>query len=348
MGVEERKKFLSIETTLSPTSSAPTTARTATSTTTPTTVPTTTSTTTPTTVPTDAPTTTVPPAPGPVVLGDLITLSTSKRDIRILKESAVKFKDIGTFLLSDDTGARVITIANTAHGDQVETVRTIYIEWMREVEDHSWKKLIKCFRDVQLNSLARDLEVHFGLTSPSDNAAESATPSLSSSSSAVPPTSQPCLSVSAAPASSTTATTTTNTPVSESSTVSTTTASVPSPSLSSPPVSSTTTNTTTNTPAINEKKKEDDVISDRDLAVIARHYLKDWEKLRPFLRLSRAQKKEIARSYSRDYELQKQECLEVWKEEMGREATYQALISAAEEAGDQQLPDNIRDMLEKT
>ena len=39
---------------------------------------------------------------------------------------------------------------------------------MEEGEDHSWKKLIQCFRDVQLNSLARDLELHFGLPSPSD------------------------------------------------------------------------------------------------------------------------------------------------------------------------------------
>ncbi|CAI8058445.1 hypothetical protein GBAR_LOCUS31785 [Geodia barretti] len=45
--------------------------------------------------------------------------------------------------------------------------------------------------------------------------------------------------------------------------------------------------------------------------------------------------------------LQKRECLEVWKEKRGREATYRALISAAEEAGDQLLADNIRDMLEK-
>ena len=103
-----------------------------------------------------------------LVLGDLITLSTSKREISILKESAVKFKDIGTFLLRDDTGARVSAIANAAFGDQVGAVRMIYIEWMREDEDHSWKKLIKCFRDVQLNSLARELELHFGLPSHSD------------------------------------------------------------------------------------------------------------------------------------------------------------------------------------
>jgi hypothetical protein len=157
-GVEETKKFLSIETPLSPTSSAPTTAPTATSTTTPTTVPTTTSTTTSTTAP-------APPAPGQVVLPDLIKLSSSKRDIRILKESAGKYTQIGALLLRDDTGAIVSAIEQS---DRVGTVESIYRQWIQEDEDHSWEKLIQCFRDVQLNSLARDLELHFGLTSPSD------------------------------------------------------------------------------------------------------------------------------------------------------------------------------------
>ena len=105
---------------------------------------------------------------GQVVLPDLIKLSTSKRDIRILEESAAKFRQIGALLLRDDTGAIVSGIAYTAFGNHVEAVRMIYEKWMREDEDHSWKKLIQCFRDVQLNSLARDLELHFGLTSPSD------------------------------------------------------------------------------------------------------------------------------------------------------------------------------------
>ena len=70
--------------------------------------------------------------------------------------------------MRDDTGARVSAIANAARGDQLEAVRKIYETWMQEDEDHSWKKLIKCFRDVQLNSLAKDLELHFGLPSPSD------------------------------------------------------------------------------------------------------------------------------------------------------------------------------------
>ena len=102
---------------------------------------------------------------GQVVLPDLIKLSTSKRDIRILKESAVKYTEIGTLLLRDDTGAIVSGIEQS---DQVKTVSSIYQQWIQEDEDHSWKKLIQCFRDVQLNSLARDLELHFGLPSPSD------------------------------------------------------------------------------------------------------------------------------------------------------------------------------------
>ena len=102
--------------------------------------------------------------PGQVVLCDLIKLSTSKRDIRIEKQSAVKFRDIGVFLLRDDTGARVRGIAKAALGDQDQAIRMIYEIWIQEDEDHSWKKLIKRLRDVQLNSLAGDLELHFGLT----------------------------------------------------------------------------------------------------------------------------------------------------------------------------------------
>ena len=92
--------------------------------------------------------------------------------------------------------------------------------------------------------------------------------------------------------------------------------------------------------------KLDDVISRKSLTVIARDHLNNWKTLGPFLDLTRQQETAIAYS-SPDFGLQKRECLEVWKEKRGKEATYRALISAAEEAGDQLLADNIRDMLEK-
>ena len=73
-------------------------------------------------------------------------------------------------LQKDDTGAVVEAITKTALGYPVEAVRMIYERMIQKDEDHSWKKLAKCFRDVQLNSLARYIiEQHFGLPSPSSD-----------------------------------------------------------------------------------------------------------------------------------------------------------------------------------
>ena len=103
-------------------------------------------------------------------MSDLIKLTTSKgRDIRILEMSAVKYRDIGAILLKDDTGALVETIREAVLGEPIVAVRKIYEKWLEEDENHSWKKLAKCFRDVQLNSLAKDIEQHFGLPSPSSD-----------------------------------------------------------------------------------------------------------------------------------------------------------------------------------
>ena len=90
-----------------------------------------------------------------------------------------------------------------------------------------------------------------------------------------------------------------------------------------------------------------DEISDRDLAIIARDHLIDWESLRPFLGLSRSKEREITKSYPGDYGRQKQECLELWQEAEGKAATYCALIKAAEEARARDLADIVRTMLKR-
>ena len=99
---------------------------------------------------------------------DLRNLLTSKRHINILQETAGYYKDIGAILLNDSSGARVAGVTNKGRDGIIEAVRAVYQEWIQEEEDHSWKKLTKCFRDVQLNSLARDIEQHFRLPSPSN------------------------------------------------------------------------------------------------------------------------------------------------------------------------------------
>ena len=88
-----------------------------------------------------------------------------------------------------------------------------------------------------------------------------------------------------------------------------------------------------------------ETICDTDLATIARDHVTDWDSLAPYLELSRPQREEIRRSNPADYRMQKRECLEVWKEMKGNEATFCALIKAAENAKVQNLADGVRTML---
>ena len=87
------------------------------------------------------------------------------------------------------------------------------------------------------------------------------------------------------------------------------------------------------------------MISDEDMATIARKHLIYWELLRPYLGLSRTKEEEIVNSYHKSYGKQKYECLYEWKVLKGNEATYRALITAAGKAGDQLLADEVRAMV---
>ena len=86
----------------------------------------------------------------------------------------------------------------------------------------------------------------------------------------------------------------------------------------------------------------DEEVSDRDLAIIARDYLTNWKSLRPFLGLSQSQEMEILQSHRTDYGKQKFKCLKMWKEKKGNEATYCALIKAAQNAKARRLADGVR------
>ena len=83
-----------------------------------------------------------------------------------MEQSAWKYRDIETILLSDKSGARVHAFREAALGDPVEAVYKIYSHWVREDIDHSWGKLAQCLRKCGLNVLASDIEKHFGLPAP--------------------------------------------------------------------------------------------------------------------------------------------------------------------------------------
>ena len=89
----------------------------------------------------------------------------------------------------------------------------------------------------------------------------------------------------------------------------------------------------------------DEEISEEDIEKIARKYLTEWERLRPHLKLSHVQAREIRKSHPGDFGEQKREFLWTWKEGEGSDATYGAFIQAAKEAGMKKLADSVRALI---
>ena len=83
-------------------------------------------------------------------------------------------------------------------------------------------------------------------------------------------------------------------------------------------------------------------ISEEDTITIAR-CINDWEALAIYLGFSATEKNQIRDSPP--VQNKGRECLQKWKVEKGRAATYQALITAAEKANDQQLADSVQAIL---
>lgn len=92
----------------------------------------------------------------------------------------------------------------------------------------------------------------------------------------------------------------------------------------------------------------DNVVTDKDIAVIAQDYLQTWEELPPFLELTNAEKEAIRRTHREDYDEQKKAFLQRWKKQRGRGATYRVLIKAARESRNEKLANDIEDMLRRS
>ena len=88
------------------------------------------------------------------------------------------------------------------------------------------------------------------------------------------------------------------------------------------------------------------VVTDEHLATIAQEYLTDWKALRPHLGLNLAQEDDISKS-SRDHGEQKRNFLYKWSETKGSEATYGALVDAANKIRNRKLADSVKALLEE-
>lgn len=92
---------------------------------------------------------------------ELEKLKTNSSDILIIEESAEHCWTIGMELLNDPDGVRVRNILSTARDNQVDAIRGIYIRWLEQDENKSWDRLIHCFENCGLASLANRIKQHF-------------------------------------------------------------------------------------------------------------------------------------------------------------------------------------------
>lgn len=87
-----------------------------------------------------------------------------------------------------------------------------------------------------------------------------------------------------------------------------------------------------------------EMISDLDIIVIARDHMTDWEVLATFLGFTNAQKIAIGGPSIGDVQKMRRKLLQDWKTKNGSNATYKALIEAAENVQDGTLATAVKSM----
>ena len=80
--------------------------------------------------------------------------------VNILVEIAVKFSQLGTFLLDDRSGSRVKIMARKHHYDAEQINTEIIQEWLagRGKQPVTWATLVDVFCDIELSTLAGEIE----------------------------------------------------------------------------------------------------------------------------------------------------------------------------------------------
>ena len=80
--------------------------------------------------------------------------------VNILVEIALKFSKFGTFLLDDTNGSRVKIMARKHHYDAEQINTEIIQEWLTGRGKHpvSWTTLVEVLRDIELSTLAGEIE----------------------------------------------------------------------------------------------------------------------------------------------------------------------------------------------
>ena len=96
----------------------------------------------------------------PPTLIECVRFRGRERRINIPQEIGIKYYNFGLLLLEDDTGARIQSIAHE-HRDNAEQINTeVLQQWIngRGKQSVTWKTLIEVLHDIELSTLAREIE----------------------------------------------------------------------------------------------------------------------------------------------------------------------------------------------
>ena len=80
--------------------------------------------------------------------------------IKILEQIAAHYQVFGLFLLNDTNGALVSAIQREYFHVPIDITRAILRQWLQTGEPSTvtWRVLVQCLRDSELNSLASEIE----------------------------------------------------------------------------------------------------------------------------------------------------------------------------------------------
>ena len=91
---------------------------------------------------------------------ECIRFQGKERRINIPQEIGVKYHDFGLLLLEDDTGSRIHVLTHKHMNDEPEINLEIIQQWVTGRGKHpvTWKTLTEVLRDIELSTLAEEIE----------------------------------------------------------------------------------------------------------------------------------------------------------------------------------------------
>ena len=92
---------------------------------------------------------------------NLVRFQGREKTINIPQEIGVNYYKFGLFLLEDDTGARICSIAHKLMNDAEQINMEVLRQWLtgKGKRPINWKTLMEVLHAIELKTLAREIEI---------------------------------------------------------------------------------------------------------------------------------------------------------------------------------------------